>query len=59
MPRDEWTKTIASGETVHYTYVFEPDAGGVITATKGAVTQTTNIHAPMTRQQVEAEFLNI
>ncbi len=56
MPRDQWTKTLPSGEQVCYSYEFEPEAGGVITATRGEIKKTAAIRAPMTREQVETEL---
>jgi hypothetical protein len=56
MPTDEWTKKLADGRTVAYTSNIVAGADGVVTAREGDIALTQHVHAPMTRQEVEALF---
>ena len=56
--RDEWTKTLPDGRSVSYSSDGAPGVGAVISAKiEGqSVGETTNVPAPLTREQVEAAF---
>jgi hypothetical protein len=53
---DKWTKKLPDGRTVVYTRNIEQETGGVISATVGDIMRTVSVQAPMTREEVEAEF---
>jgi hypothetical protein len=53
---DKWTKKLPDGRIVVYTRNIEQETGGVISATVGNVMRSVSVQAPMTREEVEAEF---
>jgi hypothetical protein len=53
---DKCTKKLPDGRTVVYTRNIEQEIGGVISATVGDIMRSVSVQAPMTREEVEAEF---
>lgn len=55
---DAWARKLPDGQMGYYTSNFAPGNGGVITARKenSVIVHTKSVHAPMSREQVEAEF---
>jgi len=56
---DHWTKKLPDTRTVVYTSNIEPGTGGVITARVEEIKHTKAVQAPMTREEVEAQFKNL
>jgi hypothetical protein len=56
---EEWTRVLPDGRKVNYTYEEGPGDGALVTAKLegGNITCSNHSRIPMTRDQIEAEFM--